>query len=295
MRDALLALCCANGWFAVYVNLNFFYLCQHCRKCNSEPHTAENLYDLVKRVVRSPKFQLGNKTDSITRDNASNFVAMVARLLESGIVEEDNSCACHTLQLSIKNALCPPKNTVLHCVLLIFLSCEIFIFFQVPVWAPRDFIQKFRDLSNAIRNSSKKLETLKELQREEIADAIAAFVSGLVFYVFVFRVQSMEHLGFAFNVLLYVFVIGLNPDGTEMMFEDANFDDTLSNLSDEVYSKRVLTLTKDIVTRWNSTFYLLKRMLLLKDLVVAVAIEYNMEYPSASEWKDAAVLVSDER
>ena len=46
---------------------------------------------------------------AIATNNGANYVAAVEELLERGICEEHVHCACHTLQLSIKNYIDPPK------------------------------------------------------------------------------------------------------------------------------------------------------------------------------------------
>ena len=58
------------------------------------------------------KYTLDDKLDAIATDNGANFVAAMEELLETGICEEHVRCACHTLQLSIKNYIDPakPKN-----------------------------------------------------------------------------------------------------------------------------------------------------------------------------------------
>eukprot|EP00731_Ephydatia_muelleri_P034784 Em0076g17a len=48
---------------------------------------------------------LGVKISDVTTDNGTNFVRAVDLMLSQNITEEHVRCACHTLQLSIKNAL----------------------------------------------------------------------------------------------------------------------------------------------------------------------------------------------
>ncbi|KAL5505882.1 hypothetical protein EMCRGX_G007421 [Ephydatia muelleri] len=55
------------------------------------------------------KYTLDDRLDAIATDNGANFVAAMEDLLENGICEEHVRCACHTLQLSIKNHIDPPK------------------------------------------------------------------------------------------------------------------------------------------------------------------------------------------
>ena len=51
------------------------------------------------------EFMLENRLDAITSDQGANFIAAVKLLLEEGVTEEQVRCACHKLQLSIKNSL----------------------------------------------------------------------------------------------------------------------------------------------------------------------------------------------
>ena len=55
------------------------------------------------------KYTFDDRLDAIAKDNGANFVATMEDLLENGICEEHVRCACHTLQLSIKNHIDPPK------------------------------------------------------------------------------------------------------------------------------------------------------------------------------------------
>ena len=75
-------------------------------KVDNELHTAENIAALLTDCV-NVKYQLGTRLDSVTTDNGANFRAAVNHLLEQNIVEEDPSCACHTFNLVVKNALDP--------------------------------------------------------------------------------------------------------------------------------------------------------------------------------------------
>lgn len=48
---------------------------------------------------------LENRLDSVSTDQGANFIAAVQLLIEEGVSEEQVRCACHKLQLSIKNSL----------------------------------------------------------------------------------------------------------------------------------------------------------------------------------------------
>ena len=67
-------------------------------------HTAEEIASVVKDLV-NVEFMLENRLDSISTDQGANFIAAVQLLIEEGASEEQVRCACHKLQLSIKNSL----------------------------------------------------------------------------------------------------------------------------------------------------------------------------------------------
>ena len=69
--------------------------------------TAQEIGSLIMEL--GIKYTLDDRLDAIATDNAANFVAAMEDLLENGICEEHVCCACHTLQLSIKNHIDPPK------------------------------------------------------------------------------------------------------------------------------------------------------------------------------------------
>ena len=69
--------------------------------------TAQEIGSLIMEL--GIKYTLDDRLDAIATDNGANFVAAMEDLLENGICEEHVRCACHTLQLSIKNHIDPPK------------------------------------------------------------------------------------------------------------------------------------------------------------------------------------------
>ena len=71
-------------------------------------HTAQEIVSILNEV--GAKYTLDDRLDAIATDNGANFVAAVEELMENGICEEHVlCCSCHTLQLSIKNHIDPPK------------------------------------------------------------------------------------------------------------------------------------------------------------------------------------------
>ena len=69
--------------------------------------TAQEIGSLIMEL--GIKYTLDDRLDAIATDNGANFVATMEDLLENGICEEHVRYACHTLQLSIKNHIDPPK------------------------------------------------------------------------------------------------------------------------------------------------------------------------------------------
>eukprot|EP00731_Ephydatia_muelleri_P003566 Em0001g3566a len=64
----------------------------------------QEIASVVKDLV-NVEFMLENRLDSISTDQGANFIAAVQLLIEEGASEEQVRCACHKLQLSIKNSL----------------------------------------------------------------------------------------------------------------------------------------------------------------------------------------------
>lgn len=52
-----------------------------------------------------------------------------------------------------------------------------------------------------------------------------------------------------------------------------------------------LTLIKDIVTCWNSTYYMLERCITLKPFITEVCNEFNISAPKEYQWNSAKQLV----
>ena len=73
-------------------------------------HTAQEIASILNEA--GMKYTLDDRLDAIVTDDGANVVAAVEELMENGICEEHVCCACHTLQLSIKNHIDPrkPKN-----------------------------------------------------------------------------------------------------------------------------------------------------------------------------------------
>lgn len=66
----------------------------------SERHTAENLADSLQNVAA--EWQIDTKIVAIVHDNASNIVAAVNSMMN---VESSSSCAAHTINLAVRDAL----------------------------------------------------------------------------------------------------------------------------------------------------------------------------------------------
>ena len=119
----------------------------------------------------------------------------------------------------------------------------------------------------SIRNSSQRLEHLKKLQIEENQQAACMKLISDGNRVVILRTfySTMPHLCFFTDVTL-------NPD--EFMHSKAS------------------TVIKDIVTRWNSTLYMLERCIKLKPYIQEVCTEYNLHpIPTEQQWDSAHKLV----
>ena len=69
-------------------------------------HTAQEIGSLIMEL--GIKYTLDDRLDAIATDNGANFVAAWKTCWRMGYVK-NMRCACHTLQLSIKNHIDPPK------------------------------------------------------------------------------------------------------------------------------------------------------------------------------------------
>eukprot|EP00731_Ephydatia_muelleri_P008632 Em0004g970a len=99
----------------------------------------EEIASVVKDLV-NVEFMLENRLDSISTDQGDNFIAAVQLLIEEGVSEEQVRCACHKLQLLIKNSL-EEKST--------------------PAYA---LVCLFRTITTTINNSPMLLDALKKRQ-----------------------------------------------------------------------------------------------------------------------------------
>ena len=110
-------------------------------------HTAEEIVPLLNEL--GVKYTLDDRLDAIATDNGANFVAAMEELLETGICEEHVRCACHTLQLSIKNYIDPakPKNAP-----------------AAPTNPTSDLVSTFRKLVNKTNASPLMTENLRTAQ-----------------------------------------------------------------------------------------------------------------------------------
>ena len=78
----------------IWILFDCCYSVTHCRRNST----------VVKDLV-NVEFMLENRLDSISTDQGTKVIAAVQLLIEEGVSEEQVRCACHKLQLSIKNSL----------------------------------------------------------------------------------------------------------------------------------------------------------------------------------------------
>lgn len=189
-------------------------------------HTAAEIATVLKKFAAS--FVLENRIDCIGSDNAANFKAAVEDLIANGVSKDQVLCACHTLQLSVKNALEKPNSKV------------------------SSLVHEFRDVVNEIANVPMLLATLKA------------------------KVDNPD-LTFFFEE---------NKEAEQ--YDDEKKVDPIAIYDDQA-TRRGLSLIKDIVTRWNSTLFMLQRVIQLMDAVKFVLIQGNRQHlsPSDRSWQAA--------
>lgn len=185
-------------------------------------HTAEEIVSLLNEL--GVKYTLDDRLDAIATDNGANFVAAVEELLETGICEEHVRCACHTLQLSIKNYIDPakPNNAP-----------------AAPTNPTSDLVSTFRKLVNKIHASPLMTENLRTAQ---IGGPAAELIME----------ETDED----------------NTDDTQQATRQVieGGGNTAVNSLGFHRSPRGHTqkLIQDVVTRWNSTYYMLERCIHLQ-------------------------------
>ena len=123
-------------------------------------------------------------------------------------------------------------------------------------------------MTNSIRNSSQRLEHLKQLQKTKIKadkDMLDLLTDGVL----------GSFIGYSEFMFTVPFFVIDERDGVDVFPHSV-----------------ALTLIKDVITRWNSTYYMLERCLGLKPFITEVCREFNIS-PTLSErqWASAKQLV----
>ena len=213
-------------------------------------HTAEEIAALVQEL--GIKYTLDDRLDAIATDNGANFVAAMEDLLENGICEEHVRCACHTLQLSIKNHIDPskPKNG------------------STPTNATSELIGIFRKLVNKIHGSTLLTENLRSAQS-------GGPITNLLVEIEEDDEACGEHL--------------VNEIEIAATCSDAPAAARVSSLH-ATPRGHTLKLIKDVVTRWNSTYYMLARCVLLAVPLRKLIEELGLEGPTNDDWSAAQLL-----
>ena len=205
-------------------------------------HTAQEIASILNEA--GMKYTLDDRLDAIATDDGANVVAAVEELMENGICEEHVCCACHTLQLSIKNHIDPrkPKNAT------------------APTNATSELIATFCKLVNKIHA----FPLLTEIM-------LTAQSSG----------QSAE---------LVVEIQGQEDDGNEAEGLLLLLSPSIT-LSHGSLRGHTLKLIQDVVTRWNSTYYMLSRCVHLKRPLCKLVDVLGLEGPSENDWSTAELLI----
>ena len=203
-------------------------------------HTAQEIGSLIMEL--GIKYTLDDRLDAIATDNGANFVAAMEDLLENGICEEHVRCACHTLQLSIKNHFDPPKPKNA----------------SASTNATSELIAVFRKLVNKIHGCSLLTENLRSAQS-----------GGPIINLLVEDEQDDgEHQ--------------VNEGASDAAPKDASFHSSPRG--------HTLKLIKVVITKWNSTYYMLALCVLLDVPLRKLVEELGLEGPADNNWSTAQLL-----
>eukprot|EP00731_Ephydatia_muelleri_P020663 Em0013g390a len=208
-------------------------------------HTAQEIVSILNEV--GMKYTLDDRLDARATDNGANFVAAVEELMENGICEEHVRCACHTLQLSIKNHTDPPKPKNA----------------PAPTNATSELIATFRKLVNKIHASPLLTENLRTAQ------------SGGPAAELIVETQDQE------------------DDVNEAEAEGATYAAAANTINHHLHGSprgHTLKLIQDVVTWWNSTYYMLSLCVHLKLPLYKLVDELGLEGPSENDWSTAELL-----
>ncbi|KAL5479771.1 hypothetical protein EMCRGX_G006663 [Ephydatia muelleri] len=233
-------------------------------KISDESHTGEAILALIKNVTQKDFF-LADRLDAVTTDNGTNFVRAVDLMLSQNITEEHVRCACHTLQLSIKNAL------EVRIYALFLFTTDSMLQFIKPV---AELIDLFKRIVNTISGSPVLLKALRDKQNNP--NLAFQFESQHD------EAQSIdEEDGYDDSIA---------QDELQTSIE-VGIDDSLMNC-EYLHWGRTKKLIKDIVTRWNSTYDMLQRALELKEAIDFVLIDTGRHdiCPSYEHWRSALML-----
>ena len=177
-------------------------------------------------------------------------MAAVEELFETGICEEHVHCACHTLQLSIKNYIDPakPKNAP-----------------AAPINPTSDLVSTFRKLVNKIHASPLLTENLHTAQ-------IGGPAAELIM-----EEADEDNSDDTQQATRQVIEGGGNTAVNSVGFHRSSRGHTLK-------------LIQDVVTRWNSTYYMLERCIHLQIPLCKLIDELGLEGPSEADWSAAKML-----
>lgn len=109
------------------------------------------------KEVTQKEFFLADRLDAVGTDNGSNFVRAVELMLNENVTEEHVRCACHTLQLSVKNAIEVRASSPCK-------SVTFFLFSFQTVQPVVELVELFRKIVNTISGSPVLLKALRDKQ-----------------------------------------------------------------------------------------------------------------------------------
>lgn len=136
LKDAKSVSCTSDCWSSIaqesYITVTAHFIDDQCSPKSytltthklEERHTASNLSDQLENTFN--KWEINQKVTAVVTDNAKNVLNAV-NLLDNITEKNDVTCAAHTLQLAVNNALKYDKidNLIQLCSKIVILSIQI--------------------------------------------------------------------------------------------------------------------------------------------------------------------------
>lgn len=229
-------------------------------------HSGEAVRDLLESVQTA--WSLSSRTFAAVTDNGANFVKGIRIWAR---IEERLRCAVHTLQLAIKDALCPKKPD------------------HLPYWAA--LITKVKKIVFIVKKSSQLSQHLTLMQRQlnaQIAndDANDLADDGDQLPSEEAKVQAVEGIQDSKEEKEEK---ASRPQRAEEAKDQLNGDGTaaISGGQRERKKGHTYSLVKDVCTRFNSICLVLDRVLLLRRELTVMCAQIDALQPFAlsdDEW-----------